>query len=268
MNNIGKILFKFDEYRKDIKNVWEEYLLLNYSLSNTKSAHKLRSIGADFKREHLIENITVNYKDKDIHHFIDRLVKHKLGYKTLVEAVSLTENYLQNITGYIYSDFPIKLTNSNPDTPASELKLTSLIVSSNSKEEMIEAIIEEKIRSIFYGKPTDFFTKDKAKVGLGDHIKTDFDKAIKQYGEITARRNIIIHNSGKVDSKYIREVSATTFKKGAKVPVDKDYLKNAVIVLRGLSAMTTHQAIKNTYNGSVDRHRVAKMSKTLLEYLK
>jgi hypothetical protein len=267
-NHKGDIVRLFDDYRRQIKNIWEEYLLLNFSLTEIKSIHKKKSIGSQFKRELLIENIKLDYKDKDIHDFIESLLRNKLGYKTLIESVSITENYLQNVTTFVYRDHPAKLTNSNPDSPASELKLTHLIVNSSTKQEMIESLIEEKIRGIFYGKPTDFFEKDKAKIGLGDMIKNNYQKGILEYGEIVGRRNVVIHNSGRVDSKYLRENPTMTFSKGQKVSVDKTYLRHAIIILRGLSALTTQLVLQNIYSVNTSRLRVTRMSKTLQEYLK
>jgi hypothetical protein len=266
MGNESKILRHFDEYRRLIKNTWEEYLLLNFSLTRLKEIHKKKSISTDFKRELLLENARLDYKDKDIHLFIKSIIDHKLGFKTLIEAVSLTENYLQILTALVYRDFPLRLTNSNPDSPQSELKLTNLIITSASRDDIIEALIEEKIRGIFYGKPTDFFEKDKAKIGLNDFIKINYPKSIIQYGEITARRNLVVHNSGKVDSKYLREVAGTSYTKGQKIQIDKPYIKNSIIILRGISAVTTQLVLQNIYNKNVSKVRVARIANTLKIY--
>lgn len=268
MANERQIHKLFDEYRRKIKNTWEEYLLLHFSLSELKKTHKQNSVGNIFKRELLIEDVKLGYKDKDIHDFIENLSTNKLNYKTLIEAVSLTETFLQDLTLLVYRDFPIKVAHNNTDAPASELKLTQLIVNSADKDEMIEALIEEKIRGIFYGKPTDFFTKDKAKIGFGNFFKSNFEEAITEFNEITARRNVFIHNNGKVDSKYIREVDDSQYTKGQKPKIDKAYLKHSIIVLRGLAALSTKLVFQNIYSQDISRKRVTKMAKTLDVYLK
>ena len=267
MANDRQIQKLFDNYRRKIKNIWEEYLLLHFSLTELKKVHKRQSIGTDFKRELLLEDVTLGYKDLDIHNFIENLRTNQLNYKTLIEAVSLTEAYLQDLTVLVYRDYPIKLAHNNPDSPASELKLTQLIVSASDKEEMIEALIEEKVRGIFYGKPIDFFIKDKAKIGFGDFFKANFENAIKEFNEITARRNVFIHNNGMVDSKYLREVENPQYRKGQKPKVDKAYIKHTIIVLRGLAALSTKLVLQNIYHQNVQRKRVTKMATTLDEYL-
>jgi hypothetical protein len=267
MANDKQIPKLFDEYRRKIKNTWEEYLLLQFSLSELKKTHKNASIGPHFKRELLLNNEKLEYKDKDIHNFIVNLEVNKLGYKTLIEAVSLTETFLQDLTTLVYEDYPIKVAHNNPDSPASELKLTQLIVTAANKEEMIEALIEEKVRGIFYGKPTDFFVKDKAKIGFGDFFKLNFQKAITEFSEITARRNIFIHSNGKVDSKYLREVDNPQYGKGQKPILDKNYIRHSIIVLRGLSAVSTTLVLQNIYSKNISRMRIKRMTKTLDEYL-
>lgn len=267
MTNAKQIHSSFNQYRRKIKNIWEEYLLLNFSLDELKKAHKENSVGTIFKRELLIEDRKLDYKDKDIHDFIENLRKNKLSYKTLIEAVSLTETFLQDLTIFVYRDFPVKVAHNNSDSPASELKLTQLIVNSSNKEEMIEALIEEKVRGIFYGKPADFFVKDKAKIGFGTFFKSNFLVAMTEFNEITARRNVFIHNNGKVDSKYLREVENPQFNKGQKPELEKEYIKHSIIILRGLAAISTKLILENIYNQDVSHKRITSMSKTLEDYL-
>lgn len=268
MKNNKAIQKLFNEYRRKIKNTWEEYLLLHYSLSVLKTSHKKKSIGIQFKRELLTENVKMDYKDRDIHNFIENIKNNKLNYKTLIEAVSLTETFLQDLTVLVYRDFPLKVAHKSTDSLASELKLTQLIVSSADKNEMIEALIEEKVRSIFYGKPADIFIKDKCKIGFGDFFVSNFQNAILEFNEILARRNIFIHNNGMVDSKYLREVESTTLKKGQTPKINKAYINHAIVVLRGLSALSTKLVLQNIYKIDVSRRRVTKIAKTLDEYLK
>jgi hypothetical protein len=88
MTNEKQIHRLFNEYRRKIKDIWEEYLLLHFSLTELKKAHKKESIGNEFKRELLLENVMIDYKDMDIHHFIENLITNKLNYKTLIEYPS------------------------------------------------------------------------------------------------------------------------------------------------------------------------------------
>jgi hypothetical protein len=92
------------------------------------------------------------------------------------------------------------------------------------------------VRSLFYGSPGDFFLKDKAKLGFADYFSKHYTKAIDRYVEVTARRNLLIHNDGRVDRKYLREQPASSLALGQKVVVDEAYLKASLLTLRGLCA--------------------------------
>lgn len=265
MSNIGNIIRRFYIYKRDIKNVWEEFNLINYSLLQVKQLQKDKSFTVPFERELLLDQAKLPYKDMDIHLFITRLTREKMPQKSLVEAVALTETYLQDLTAFVYRDFPAKVTHQNADTPQSQLKLTHLIVNSSNREEMIEKLIEEKIRGIFYGNPVDFFEKDKAKIGLNNYFTTQ-NKAIEKYSEIIARRNIIMHNDNKVDSKYLKEVIGTALVFGEHPNTDKDYIKNSVITLRGMAALSTKLCLENIYSQTITGKRIDKMAQTSIKY--
>jgi hypothetical protein len=266
MSNIKQIIRRFSLYRRDIKNVWEEFNLINHSLKEARELQKHKSYITPFQRELLLDNTIYEYKDQDVYNFIARLTNEKLPQKSLVEAVASTETYLQDLTALVYRDFPGKVTHQNADTPQSQLKLTQLIVNSVDKTEMIEKLIEEKIRGIFYGNPVDFFTKDKAQIGINDFIKNNCVKGIAEYSEIIARRNIIIHNDNKVDSKYIKEVVGTAFTVGQKPTTDKPYLRKSIITLRGASALATKLCLENIYNQPMNGNRIERHSNTAITF--
>ncbi len=196
-------------------------------------------------------SITTNHKEKFrkdlLFGVIDRIIKKTNPVRALIESVALTENYLQSIVYRIYRDFPYKLI-TKEETPDQQEKLLKIITESFDKEEIIARISEEKIRGIFYGKPIDFFTKDKARIGIDKQMETYYKTAIEMYQEIIARRNVFAHNNGKVDRKYLREVSNPSFKLRAIPQVDNIYLKDSIQVLHGIATVATKQAIESSYS--------------------
>ncbi|MEI2739271.1 MAG: hypothetical protein V9F01_10830 [Chitinophagaceae bacterium] len=266
MSNIRQIIRRFFHYKRDIKNVWEEYNLINHSLIEAKQLQKNKSYTVPFQRELLLNNTIYQYSDRDIYKFVARLINEKLPQKSLVESVAMTETYLQDLTALVYRDYPSKVTHQNADTPQSQLKLTQLIVNSIDKAEMIEKLIEEKIRGIFYGNPVDFFTKDKAQIGINDFIKNNCVKGTAEYAEIIARRNIIVHNDSNVDSKYIKEVTGTTLTAGQKPLTDKPYLRKSIITLRGAAALSTKLCLENIYNQPMNNNRIERIANTAMQF--
>lgn len=103
-------------------------------------------------------------------------------------------------------------------------KLLNIIIASSSKEEALEHYIDEKLRGIFYGNPVDVFEKNKLGFDLPERMGKDCIEELAIYAEIAARRNVIVHNLGRVDRKYIREVEGTTLNIGEAINVDREYL--------------------------------------------
>jgi hypothetical protein len=100
---------------------------------------------------------------------------------------------------------------------------------------------------IFYGNPLDFFQKDKARLEFKDFFKSNYQPQLEQYTEIVARRNIIVHNGGKVDRKYLREVNGATAKLGSVVYLSSDYLRESIVIMEGLGAVATKLILERIY---------------------
>lgn len=136
------------------------------------------------------------------------------------------------------------------DGPASdkeEIKLINLIVDCVDKQEIIERIVEEKVRSILYGNPVDFFIKPKTKLRFQKYFETKCQSQLAQYAEITARRNVIAHNNGRVDRKYLREVPHTTLTLNQAVSLNEAYLSESISLLLCLAARATELVLVGHY---------------------
>jgi hypothetical protein len=172
--------------------------------------------------------------------------------------------FLQYLVIRVLRDHPGRLlAGSQLESGARESKLLEIIVSSDDKWEMLDKIIEERVRTVFYGAPTDFFLKDKAKLGFGDHFSQHLANAIETFAEVTARRNVLIHNDGRIDRKYLREIPGTPMVLGQQVTVDEPYLKAALVTLRGLCAHAGVLVCERVYNNVVPAGRMLERKKSL-----
>ena len=248
-HGVSEIVKRFKSYNSEINEVFEDYLFIEhyYPILHKKIKDGTIELMA-FESAYTAHKAP--FKKDFIYGVISRMTRKSNPVRSFIEAVTLTENYLQSIIYRIYRDFPYKLETKDEVTEQRE-KLLRLIIKSADKEEMINKIAEEKIRSIFYGNPVDFFSKDKAKIGIGTFIKDNYKKALEEYSEIIARRNIFIHNEGKVDNKYIKEVNNTTLQPGGRPKIDKEYIRNTIKILRSLSLIATNLALTNSYSAKV-----------------
>lgn len=231
---------KFKSYSSDMKDVWESYIFINKYMqaihplikNDTLPVFSVTPLASE-------ENIECATDKKNTFGYIDHVIKKVNPERSLITAVSLTEDFLQNMVKVVYTAYPEKLSSGETkDAPERVEKIIDVILKSEDKNEIIDKLIEEKVRSIFYGNPVDFFTKDnKLKLNFGMVFKEQYSNSIRQYSEIIARRNIYAHNGGRADRKYIKEADALNFKLGSKIPITDDYLKTSILTLRGLSSV-------------------------------
>lgn len=160
------------------------------------------------------------YKKDTLIGVITRIESKTLFKNILIDQVALTEDFLQDLMHIVYRDYPERIAsvpNENAEDSKKYQKLLQLILKSVDKNEILERLIEEKIRGVFYGKPMEFFTHDKGKLGFNDYFKGNFTRSLDMYAEILARRNIYTHNDGRVDSKYLMEVKRPGYVLGQKL---------------------------------------------------
>lgn len=251
-----RIAKRHKAFRKNIMETWESFIFLGFAFDKIRSQVKDGAI-EPFAVENLSNSFTGLaqkrvFDKKDTLGIIDHLHLKINPQRALLEPVAYTESYLQDLCEIVYKDFPGRLLGKKPeqlgvDNDKQQGKMIELIVKSSSREEILDKIIEEKIRGIFYGNPLDFYISDKANIGIGDYFSKHHIKTRDKLAEIIARRNIYAHNSGKVDSKYLREVKNSTLILGRKAIIDEAYIREAIIVLRGFSSLVTKLVIENVY---------------------
>lgn len=229
---------RFISYRRDLINIWRDYLFTQFLVVRYR-----KEVSNDKTMTLEIENHNNNgiksFRSKDIDGICNRITKGTNARRTLISSVSLTENFLQDLAQTIYKTYPERVNSKDTvEAIGQQIKLMQIIFDSQDKNEMFDKIIEEKLRGIFYGNPIDFFEKDKAKLGFENTFKEMYPKAMMKYAEVLNRRNINIHNEGKVDRKYIRETKSS-LKLGSKPPIEKEYLRSSIMLMLGLSSTST-----------------------------
>ena len=253
LTSVKKIHSSFGLYRKQLRHIWEEYSFVEYYAPHLHSQIKSGSV-SPFEFVPFLANdqdVRRMSKDKAIS-MIGQVLHNSIKHRVLLDAIGAFEDYLCIMVEIVYVDFPNKLKSKQGGLEQErDEKLINIIVDSLDRDEIILRIIEEKLRALFYGNPVDFFEKDKAKLEFGSHFKDKYSFLLGEYAEITARRNIIVHNSGRVDRKYLREIKSSHYNLGNKIILDKTYLKRSLCVLEGLAAEATFLIINNIYKETV-----------------
>lgn len=244
-----KISVKYKHFMQEINTVWESFEVINFY---TKILHnKIKknqcplpvvmslSFGSDKK--------TRTYKKERMYGTLFHIKEKKNPRSALIESTLIFEDYISSVVEMVYRDYPHKAL-SDSDNYGNQTKVISIILSSDDKQEIIDRLLEIKIRQLFYGNISDIFLKDRAKMELKDTFTvSDRPELISRLSEIIARRNIYIHNSSRVDSKYIKESGNKLVKVGNVLKSDAEYIKDTINVFSQIATLFTVAVIKNIY---------------------
>lgn len=233
---IKEIHTRFKRYRGNMTNIWEEYSFLVHCVYNAQTE--------EFQQKGLLSPEVYNKTKLDAGGMKNRFKQGGNTKKHFIDAIGVFENYISSLVRIVYLDYPGKIGGG-----MSQQKLFELIIKSEDKQSMIDVLIEEKIRNIFYGNPVDIFETDKCKLEIGNIFKDQYEDAMLLYSEIVARRNVIIHNEGRVDKKYLKEISHSSLVEGQKIVITEEYLRGTIGLLIGISAVFTKEVIRNIYKG-------------------
>lgn len=264
---------KYAEFVTHSKQIW-----LNVLLHREVRKHLEIQCADDSYRKHivvdsespvglgLIDDISLKSRNSPIRltgqNLLDFVKSDKRGGTewmlewSLVSAIGLFEAFVGDVAKIAYLEYPEQflIRDTKDSTERENYKVVEMLIYSQSREEALEKYVEEKLRSIFYGKPIDaFFSgtdgKSRAKDGklrlgtaeMANICKTEFD----EYMEIIGRRNLIVHSMGRIDTKYVRESKELQTPNklsggvGEKVKIDEEYLFNVLRVLDRLASEYT-----------------------------
>lgn len=127
------------------------------------------------------------------------------------------EEAISGVFKYLINKFPDAYLHDKTITYTELMTMNSDI--KDVKEKFLEKEIDEIMRQPISDWYNIFITRHKAKFDKESINFTDFK-------EIYYRRNLVVHNQSIVNDVYLSNTS-TSFKKGEKVEVDKEYLEVA-----------------------------------------
>lgn len=247
-SSVPKIHTGFKNYRRKLRHEWEEFCFIRFYEDRLHKEIKSSNFPplefVPFMAPETMKRATSRENSMSI---LGQVMRNSIKHRVVLDGIGAFENYLCDLAETVLLDYPSKLKTKQEYMSEQDFKLINVVIDSNDKDEILSRIVEEKIRSIFYGNPTDFFLKDKAKLEFRDHFKSDAKELVTEYSEIVARRNIIVHNAGRIDRKYILESGLSGLKLGNKLPLDYAYLKRMMCVLEWLAAHATDRTIQNVY---------------------
>ena len=165
------------------------------------------------------------------------------------QLVSRYDEFIAGILRNYYKAYPNKL--KNPDKTITYDEIVEL----NSVELIKDAFIDKEIDRLLYGSHIDQidFLDDNLKLG----IKANCSR-IKDFIEITERRNIIVHNGGIVNKQYLQTCKKydikidTKIKDGSLIIVTDDYFEQAFACVFELGLRIGQSSVRRLFPEKLD----------------
>lgn len=186
-----------------------------------KGANSLRERGYELD----IKKASLQYKQ-----YADMPVIH--GSNTLIMLITRFEEFVSNFLSDLYTMFPQKYLDKQSIT-FSELSSSNI---NDVKQLIVDRQLDATMRESY---------KEWFKVFQSHKLSfNNYDDEMKMLDEIYARRNILVHNSGRVNESYLAAVKNSQHKLGEVLTVDKQYLADAFDAINILIFAIIIEAVK------------------------
>ena len=150
--------------------------------------------------------------------FADMPVIH--GSNTLVMLITRFEEFISSVLTRLYSQYPQKYLD--------DQKITFSEILDSGIDEVREKIIMREVDRIMRESFSEWFKIFESHGMRFDGYKED----LNNLKEIYYRRNVVVHNSGRVNATYLSAIPDSKAKLGTKLNVDPTYLDNAFATIK------------------------------------
>ena len=239
---------RFGRFKKTMYDTWEAHVFVGFYSPHLHERVKDGSLPA-FRISQIASTNPKTLSKNSTFGTIAHITSVVSPRATFLTCVAVFEQFHSDLCTRVFHDYPMKMKTGVDDQEQSERqhKLLDIILTSTDKDEMLQRIIEERARGIFYGNPIDFFIFDKGKLEFGSTFKTDYSDSMTRLAEVIARRNVYVHNDSRVDRKYLREVKGSSAKLGEKLDLPDEYLRPALDLMVCITAVSAQLVCERIY---------------------
>lgn len=178
---------------------------------------------------------------KQMANLLSRMADQEEYGKSLMLAVSITEDYLANVLKLMLRAYPERLERGLKNGPSdAEIHLGELL--RKSKEEILEDWVRSRILSAIYASPSAYLRYTK-------HVlEIEIDQCVMfAFVETKATRDVLVHSQGIVDQRYLEKAtSRARAKRGEPITIDKSYFGSSIATMKAL-IMSIHDAVQHRY---------------------
>jgi len=166
-------------------------------------------------------------RDEDIGLVFNAQHQRGIFETNIISILSRAEAFLQDAISIVACAYPQKL-GLLADKGGIPL---DLFLESEQREDVIRRFVALRCEGLMFGKPSDYL--DKVAKMLSIEIDPEM---VKDFIEIKASRDIIIHNSGKINKLYVEKAGdRSRGKAGEELNIDREYFRHVTVTIKKLS---------------------------------
>lgn len=164
----------------------------NYYI-HTKQMWRLTEAFVEDGKKFTIKNLTTGdvADEKKIVGLAQGYVRGYLASSTFQEFVALFERFIADLLQLYLTEYPESLS-------GKQLKFQDVLEATN-KDEIVDAVVQKKVFDLMY-QPIDQLMRYIVKITETTPLDS---RLIEQLAEIKASRNLLVHNNGIANAKYV-----------------------------------------------------------------
>jgi hypothetical protein len=178
--------------------------------------------------------------DKELKGIYDHFIHTGLYRSLLVTAVSEFETFLVRVLTEVIREYPGKLTKGVTGISGCKAVPMDYLLDAADLSEVLDRAIAEHISGVFYAAPKAYLDYIREICGADTT-----DDAFQNYIEVKATRDLIVHNSGYINSVYMSKAGERARGElGTFIQVDSDYFDHALATLKRAAGVIKRDAEK------------------------
>lgn len=191
------------------------------------------------------EITTVSRDKTQLSHLLVSASTRGIYEQSLVNAVALTEDYLQGVLKFVLKRFPRKLTLNIAGQQADRNISLDIVLDSATREEILDTLVQNRLVTVFYGPPERYFEYIQSVLSM------TIEKEVKDlFAEIKAARDIVVHNSGIANETYLFKAKKKARAQiGERLNIGHGYFKMAIRTMKRLTTSVYTKTVRGVGRG-------------------
>lgn len=171
--------------------------------------------------------------DAELKKIFDKYIASELYMNLIIASVSQFESFLSDVLRLVILCYPKKLSTKVKGISVSKDVPLEYLLESSSISEALEKEIDRRVNEVFYAAPLIYFEYFNAVTGVGVN-----EDVFEDYIEIKATRDLLVHNTGHINSIYLHKAgSKARGESGDKVVIDSEYFDHCLAVMKRVSGI-------------------------------